>query len=366
MKPVKVGCIGCGNISHQYFRMQRNFPVLEMVACADLDRSKAEAAAKTYGVPRVLAVEELIASADVEIVLNLTIPQAHVSVARAALEQGKHCYMEKPLGVDREEALALVELARQTQLRIGCAPDTVMGAGIQTARKLIDEGTIGRPVGFQAFMYTPGHERWHPAPEFYYKPGGGPMMDMGPYYLTALLNLLGPMKRVMGFATVAIGERTIASEPLKGRKVTVETPDHYVGAIEFESGAAGVIAQSFAVEGAEYDGQHPIMIFGTDGAMKVPDPNQFDGSVQLFRDGAYEDQPHAFIEGYGRAVGLADMAHAIRKGRPHRCSLEQAYCVLDAMIGFRDASESGRAHLIEMPYERPAPMPADLPFGELD
>ena len=195
------------------------------------------------------------------------------------------------------------------------------------------------------------------------------MMDMGPYYLTALLNLLGPMKRVTGFASIAIPRRTITSEAKRGKVIEVQTPDHYAGAIEFESGVAGSIIQSFAMRNAEYDGNHPIVIYGTKATLKVPDPNTFDGVPQIRHEGGddkWHDVPHTFVAGYGRSIGLADMAHAVRGRRRHRCSLEQGYCVLDAMAGFLDASRNGRAHEIVGGYERPAPMPVDLPFGELD
>lgn len=369
MKPVNVGSIGCGNISGQYLSMGKQFPAVRVIACADLVRAKAEAASRQHGIERVLSPEELLADREIEIVLNLTIPKAHVPVSLAALEAGKHVYVEKPLGIDRAEGQRLLEKASATGLRVACAPDTFMGAGIQTCRKLIDEGALGEITAFTAFMISRGHEHWHPDPEFYYQAGGGPMMDMGPYYLTALLQLLGPMKRVTGFASIAIPRRTITSKPKNGSVIDVETPDHYSGAIEFASGVVGSVIQSFAMRNAEADGDHPIVIYGTKATLKVPDPNTFDGIPRIRHeggDGKWHDVPHAFVAGYGRSIGLADLAHAIRSGRAHRCSLEQAYCVLDAMQGFRDASGTGSAHAIDMPYERPKPMPAALPFGQLD
>jgi predicted dehydrogenase len=369
MKPVTVGCIGCGNISGQYLAMGRNFPHVRMVACADLDHARAEAASRAFGIGRALSTEALLADPDIEIVLNLTIPKAHVPVSLAALEASKHVYVEKPLGIDRDEAKALVAKARQTDLRVACAPDTFMGAGIQTCRKLVEDGVLGDLTAFTAAMVSRGHEHWHPAPAFYYQQGGGPMLDMGPYYVTALLQLLGPIRRVTGFASIAIPERTITSQPHAGGKISVETPDHYMGVLEFENGVVGSIIQSFAMRNAEVDADHPIVIYGTKATLKVPDPNAFDGVPKIRHeggDGAWHDVPHAFVAGYGRSIGLADLAAAIRKGRPHRCSLEQAFCVLDAMQGFREASDSGQAHLVTVPYERPAAMPANLPFGVLD
>src|SRR5688572_4734401 len=368
MQRVRVGVVGCGAISGAYLGMAKNFPVVEIAACSDINMECARAKAREFGVPRAVTVDELLADESIEVVLNLTVPKAHVPVAMRAVEAGKHTYCEKPLGVDREEGSKLIDAAKRANLRVGCAPDTFMGAGIQTARELIDDGAIGRPVAFTAFMLCPGHESWHPSPEFYYEVGGGPMFDMGPYYLTALLNLLGPVKRYSGTASIAIPERTITSEPKRGKKVRVQTPDHVAGTIEFESGAVGTIMTSFATRFGTYDGKQPITVYGTEGTIRVPDPNQFDGPVHLRRDRDedWQEVPHAFVAGYGRSVGLADMAYAIRSGRPHRASAEQAFAVLDLMQGFLDSSERGVALRPTTRYDRPAPMRADLPFGTLD
>lgn len=367
VQPVKVGVVGCGAISAQYFRAAARLPVLEMAACADLDPDRARARADEFAVPRVLSVDDLLLDPEIEVVLNLTVPRAHFPIAMAALERGKHTFSEKPLGVNREEGRLILEEAKRRGLRVGCAPDTFLGAGIQTARKAIDDGLIGRPVAFTALMLNRGHEHWHPSPEFYYETGGGPMFDMGPYYLTALLNLLGPIRRLSGLATVAIPERTITSRPKHGKKISVETPDHVCGLIEFQCGAAGALLTSFAVRHAVYDAKLPIVIYGTEGALQVPDPNTFDGVPQIRREGEdeWQELPHAFRTGYGRSIGLADMADAIRGGRPHRCSAEQAFTVLDAMQGFLDSSEEGLAIKPAIPYERPAPMPVGSAFGEL-
>lgn len=366
---VRVGIVGCGAISGAYLKMAPNFPILEMAACADLEPEKAQARAAEFGVPRVLTVDALLADLDIDVVLNLTVPKAHAPVALAALANGKHTFHEKPFGVTRAEGEAVLDAAAATHgLRVGCAPDTFLGAGIQTARKALDDGLIGRPVGFTAFMMSRGHESWHPSPEFYYEVGGGPMFDMGPYYVTALLNLLGPIRRITGLASIAIPERTITSQPKYGKKIQVETPDHICGALEFENGAVGTLITSFAVMQGGFGGPQPIVIHGTEGALRVPDPNGFDGPVHVrgTKDEEWQEVPHAFVKGYGRAVGLADMAHAIRSGRPHRASAEQAFAVLDAMQGFLDSSVSGCAVTPARAYERPAPMPANLPFGVLD
>ena len=368
MEPLRVGVIGCGAISGAYLDMAKRFPVVRIVAAADIHRAAAEAKAKEFRVPRVCSVDEILADASIELILNLTVPKAHAPMARAALNAGKHTYSEKPIGITRDEGKEILAAAASSKLRVGCAPDTFLGAGIQTARKLIDQGVIGRPVAFTAFMMNRGHESWHPSPEFYYEPGGGPMFDMGPYYLTAMLFLLGRIRRLSGMASTAIPQRTITSKPKAGSKITVQTPDHIAGTIEFENGAVGSIVQSFATWHPTYEQDRPITIYGTEGTMKVPDPNQFDGpvAIRLAKDSAWRDVPHEFVKGYGRSIGLADMASAIRLGRPHRCNGELAFAVLDAMQGFFDSSSSGQEYRPVANFDRPAPMPANVPSGTLD
>lgn len=368
LRPMKIGVLGCGNISKQYFTHAAKLDVLDVVAVADLNREAAEKAAAEYGVSKVLTPQQMIEGDDVEVVLNLTIPQAHVPLMLDALKHGKHTFCEKPLGVDREEGRKVLEAAKSTGLRVGVAPDTVLGSGIQTARKAVDDGRIGRPTAVTAVMAGGGHESWHPSPEFYYKPGGGPMMDMGPYYLTALLQILGPLRRVTGFANIAIPDRTITSQPLNGKKIEVETPDHYVGVMEFANGVTGTIVQSFAMPKSPHERSHPIQVFGTEGILKVPDPNNFDGVPMLLRHDQTEWTPlePATATGYGRAVGLADLCAAVQQDRPHRCNIDQGFVVLDAMQGFRDASESGKTHEIKVTYDRPPMMPAGAAFGVLE
>lgn len=365
---VRVGVVGCGAISGAYFKHAKDFPILDIVACADLNRQAAQKRADEFGIGRVLGVDELIKDEAVELVLNLTVPKAHVPIALAAIKAGKHTYSEKPLGVNRTQAKKVMDAAKKRRVKVGCAPDTVLGDGIQTARKAIDDGVIGRPVAFTAFLLCPGHERWHPNPQFYYEVGGGPMFDMGPYYLTALLNLLGPVRKISGMARIAISDRTILSEPKKGTKIRVETPDHICGTMEFKNGAIGLIGMSFAVKFPTHDSQFPITIYGTEGALKVPDPNGFDGKVCVRTDADkdWREIPPAFTLGYGRAVGLADMAQAIRSKRKFRCSGRQALAVVDLMQGFLDSARSQKVYKPTVPYERPAPMPAGLPFGTLD
>jgi len=366
MEPIRVGVVGCGAISKAYFTHGAKFQAISIDACADLLPEKAQEAAEKFGVPRALGVDELLDDPDINCVLNLTIPKVHAEVALRAIGAGKHVYSEKPLGVRREEGQQILRAAEQAGVRVGNAPDTFFGAGHQTVRKLIDDGQIGRPVAATAFMMGRGHESWHPNPEFYYEVGGGPMFDMGPYYLTDLIFLLGGIRRVHGATQIAIPERTITSQPKQGKKITVQTPDHVAGLIEFDNGAVGTIITSFATAFPTHTS--PITIFGTEGTIKAPDPNGFDGGVQLRRigDKDWRDVPPTHPTGYGRAVGLADMAQAIRSGRPHRASGELAFAVLDAMQGFLDAGKSGQAHDMVAKVDRPAPLPTELPPGRLD
>jgi len=356
--------VGCGAICGAYLGAGQQFRVLDFVACADLLPERAQARAQEFGVPRVCSVDDLVADPNVDVVLNLTVPKAHAGVATAALRAGKHTYAEKPFAVSREEGRPVYELAKKKQLRIGCAPDTFLGAGIQTCRKLIDDGWIGRPIGAAANMICHGHEDWHADPEFYYTTGGGPLFDMGPYYLTALVNLLGPVKRVTGSATITYPQRVVTSQPKYGTVLQVECPTHVMGIMEFANGAIGTIAMSFDVWAA----QVPCLeIYGTEGTLAAPDPNCFGGPVRLWRNGAWSEVPlsHGYAE-QSRSIGLADMAYGIRTGRPHRASGEMAFHVLDVMCGFYDAWEQGKWVALETTCERPAPLPLGLPAGTLD
>jgi predicted dehydrogenase len=348
--------VGCGKISEAYLRIARGFPVLDVVAVSDVLLERAKARAEEFGVPKACRPEELMADPAVEIVLNLTIPQAHASVARVALEAGKHAYNEKPLAVELADGAELLRIADQNKLRVGAAPDTFLGGGIQTCRDLIDKGAIGEPVAATAFLAIPGHESWHPDPAFYYQPGGGPMFDMGPYYLTALVSLIGPIRRVTGSARASFAERTITSEPKRGQKITVETPTHIAGVMDFANGAIGTIVTSFDV----WSHSLPrIEIYGSEGTLSVPDPNTFGGPVRLRRGREQEwtevpvTRPHTENS---RSLGLADMALAIRGDRPHRASGQLGYHVLEAMHGFLGASETGRHVELVSTVERPAPL----------
>ena len=270
---MKVGLIGCGNISPQYLTNLPAYPGVEVAACSDLITDKARSRAEEFGVPVVCTTEELLANPDIGIAVNLTQPANHKDVSLAAIAAGKHVYSEKPLAVERDDGDAVLRAAREAGVIVGCAPDTFLGAGIQTCRKLIDDGRIGRPIGAMASFLNHGHEHWHPDPSFYYEAGGGPMFDMGPYYLTALISLLGPVRRVSGAHGRAFDRRLITSEPLSGTMIDVEVSTHVTGLLDFENGAIGTIVTSFDVWASEIPW---LEIYGTEGTLSVPDPNTFD------------------------------------------------------------------------------------------
>ena len=358
--PVKIGIIGCGNISSIYFQTAQKLDILEVAACADLDLERAKARAAEYGITQACSVAELLADPNIQIVLNLTIPRAHFEVCLAALEAGKHTYVEKPLALTREQGQTLLGAAKAKGLRVGGAPDTFLGAGLQACRKVIDDGLIGEPVAATAFMLCHGHETWHPDPEFYYKPGGGPLFDMGPYYLTALVALMGPITRIAGSAQKAFAERTITSQPKHGQTIMVETPTHIAGTADFANGAVATLITSFDVWSSTLP---PIEIHGTLGSLSVPDPNGFGGTVRVNRGGSgWEDVPltHGFAEN-SRGLGVADMAYAILEDRPARASGDLTYHVLEAMWGFLDSSEQSRYYAMQSTVKRPAAMPEEWP-----
>ncbi|MCE5323043.1 Gfo/Idh/MocA family oxidoreductase [bacterium] len=356
--PTKIGLIGCGNISGIYFTNGKALEAIDIAACADLAIERASAKAEEFGCT-AMTVDQILADPEIEIILNLTIPKAHADVAVAALEAGKSVYGEKPLAITREDGKKILALAKEKELHVGCAPDTFMGGGIQTCIKLINDGAIGTPVAATAFMTTHGPERWHPDPEFFYKTGGGPMFDMGPYYLTALIAMLGGVDRVTGSTQISFPERTITSEPKKGTKIKVDVPTHIAGLMDFECGAVGTIMTSFDVWAAELP---RIEIYGSEGTLSVPDPNKFGGPVRLFKPGDdWTEVPltHGYAEN-SRGIGLADMAGAIRSGEAHRASGEMAYHVLDIMHAFNDSSKLGKHIKLESRCAKPKPLPIDL------
>jgi predicted dehydrogenase len=351
-KPLKVGIVGCGAIIAQYLTNFRKLHDIELVAVADLDPARAQAVADDYEGVRAVSVDELLAADDVELVLNLTIPAAHAEVALKAIAAGKSVYGEKPLAATTAEARTVLDAAHEAGVAVGCAPDTVLGTGIQTARKAIDDGLIGAPISASATMVTPGHERWHPNPDFYYQPGGGPLLDMGPYYVTALVTLLGPVVSVIGAASHTRNERTIGSGPRQGETVPVNTDSHVTGVLIHASGAMSTLLMSFdAVKSKSPN----IEIHGSTGSLVVPDPNYFDGEVQLFSLGADGWETLPVSAGYvdsGRGFGIADLASTARGEEP-RAGGALAYHALEVMESVLESAHSGRAVPIRSTVERP-------------
>ncbi len=400
-KTVKVAMVGVGAISGIYLQnITTVFRELDLVGVCDLIPERAEKGAAyvreqrekgaPVRVPKIYKdMYEAMDDPEVEVILNLTRPYEHFEVTKQALLHGKHVYSEKPLGVDMDEASQLIALAEEKNLRLGGAPDTFMGAGIQTARRLIDSGYIGDLVGASCAMVCHGHETWHPDPEFYYKRGGGPMLDMGPYYITALVQLLGQAKGLMGMTKRSFPQRLITSAPHRGETIHVDVDTWLSGNIEFTSGA---IAQVFTTFDVHYTAQARFEIYGTKGSLMVPDPNTFGGPVLLLRpeDAAAEAAaPKAdpglarrgvpdFYRGWkevpllydyaenSRGLGLADMAKAIRTGRDHRANYQQQRHVLELMTGFSKSCESGAYIPMQTKYTPTAPMENNPMHGILD
>jgi predicted dehydrogenase len=354
----KIGLIGCGNISAIYLKNLTASRDAQVIACADIDLDKARARAAEFGIPKACSVDELLSDPDVGLIVNLTIPQSHAGICLRALEAGKHVYVEKPLAVHPEDGARVLALAEAKGLRVACAPETFLGGGIQTCRKLIDDGEIGRPVAVNAFMMGEGPESWHPDPEFFYKAGAGPLFDMGPYYLTAMIFLLGGISRVTSSAATPFPRRQITSAPKSGTMIEVETPTHIAGVLDFASGAVATLVTSFDVQG---ETELPfIEIYGTQGTLRVPDPNGFGGEVTVRYAGKkeWEIVPLSFRYNENeRGVGVIDLARAIAEGRPHRASGHMALHVLEAMQGLLDSSAEGRDIVLPEFNARPEPMP---------
>ncbi|MGI5900155.1 MAG: Gfo/Idh/MocA family protein [Christensenellales bacterium] len=373
IKKIRIGFVGCGAISGIYFKnITGLFDELEIAGVCDLIPERAQNAAEEYGISRIYSdMHELFSDPNVDIVLNLTRPYEHFEVTKAALLAGKNVYSEKPLGASLGEGVELMRLAKEKGLMIGGAPDTFLGAGIQTCRKLIDDGFIGEPLGASAYMVCRGHETWHPDPEFYYKYGGGPMMDMGPYYLTAMVSLLGGISSVTGMSKTSFDQRTITSQPHYGDTIDVEVSTYVTGLMQFESGAIGTIFTTFDV----YKSETPrIEIYGSKGTLSVPDPNTFGGPVRLLR-GRQRGEESSFVEmpllfpyaQNSRALGLADMAKAIATGREFRACGDLTLHVLEVMCGFETASKSKTFVQIESKLtKRPQMMRDDNMKGVLE
>jgi predicted dehydrogenase len=366
--PVKVGIIGCGNISDAYFSGAAASGLIRIEACADLRPEAAQAKAAQHGVA-ALTVPALLDHPGIEIVINLTVPQAHVPVSQQILAAGKHVYLEKPLATDFAAASGLLAQASACGLRVGCAPDTFLGAGHQACRAAIDAGRIGAPVGGAVAMLSRGMESWHPNPEFFFKPGGGPVHDMGVYYVTQLVQLLGPVARVSAGASTGFAQRVIGSEPLRGRVIDVEVPTTVNGVLQFAGGANVAMSVSWDVWAHQ---RAPIEIYGTEGSLLGVNPNYFGGEPRISeRDGPWQpiaiaDHPFgadntttrtgARVANY-RAVGVIDMAMAIRHGRAHRASGELALHVLEVLDAFERSSAEGRHIPIQTTVQRPEPVP---------
>lgn len=379
MDPLRIGVIGCGRISDIYFKTLAKYPQVEVVACASLDLAESQAKAVQYNVAKACTPDELIADPAIEAILNLTIPAAHAEISKRALEAGKHVYSEKPLVADLKDGKQILDLAAEKGLLVGNAPDTFLGGRWQTVRKLIDEGAIGRPTGVMAFVGTHGTERHHPNPDFYYQTGGGPMLDLGPYYLTVMAFCLGPFARVAGLSNRAFDQRMIENGPRNGEMMPVEVDTHVQGLLEFESGAVGSITMSFDV----WDSETPrFEIYGENGVISISDPdpvhgaNIFQGDVLLRtrETSRWSHQPRPSGRDHwqvventfglnedSRGIGLVDLALAVREGRKPRASGELAYHVLEVMTGILDSPGQGRFVGIESSPEIPAILPTIFP-----
>ncbi len=372
LKPINIGIIGCGNISGIYLQNLPTFRDLNVLAVADLDLARAQAKAKEFNVPHALSVPELLSHPDIDAVLNITIPAAHAEVAMQALSNGKHVYNEKPLAVELSDAKAMLALAQSKNLRVGCAPDTFLGAGLQASRELLDQGKIGQAVHISGFMSYTGPDKWHPDPDFFFKHGAGPLFDMGPYYLTSFVMLFGSVKRVLASAKTTFAEREVGQGPKAGQKIKVETPTHIVSVLEFETGALGHLVTSFDM----VPGTSPsIEVYGTQGAITVPDPNSFGGlggkAITRWRDSSSDWSPESWHEEAltrpyqenSRGLGLADMLYAATENRPHRASGELAYHVLEIMHRTLESAREERFVDIESRVSRPELLEASYAKG---
>jgi predicted dehydrogenase len=353
--PVGVGVIGAGVISDTYLENLTAFPDVRVLAVADLDTGRAAAQAAKHGVPQGTTVAELLAHPEIELVVNLTIPAAHVEVGLSALDAGKSVWAEKPLALDRQTGRKLLDRAREKGLRVASAPDTVLGAGLQTARRAVDAGRIGEPRTALALFQTPGPESWHPAPEFLFQAGGGPLLDMGPYYLTELVQLLGPIHRVTGAGGQARTTRVIGSGPRAGTEFPVTVPTTVTALVEFTRGGSAQVVLSFDSALARTGF---VEVSGTLGTAVLPDPNRFDGATRLHLLGTEEPEELA-AQGHAasRGTGALELARAIRAGVPERASGELAYHVLDAMLAIDESITRGQPVEVESTVEVPPALP---------
>jgi predicted dehydrogenase len=351
---VVVGVIGAGVISNQYLENLTVFPDLDVRFVADIDLERAKAQADKYGVPGSGTVEELLADDDIEIVVNLTIPKVHVEVALQALAAGKNVWSEKPFALDRASGRELLEAAPTAGLRVATAPDTFLGSGIQSARRLIENGDIGAPLTALTLMQSPGPESWHPNPDFLFQEGAGPLFDIGPYYLTALVQIFGPVARVSASASRARETRVIGSGPRAGEEFAVTVPTHVSALYEFESGQTAQAVFSFDSK----LGRTQFEVAGVDGTLVVPDPNTFEGELLVHGGDGIETVPSTGTTD-SRGIGVVELARAIRAGVPERASGEQAYHVLDIMVSTIEAGESRTPVEVESTVDVAPALPED-------
>ena len=364
MTKLGIGIIGCGNISTAYLKLAPLFKGLEVRAVADINMDAAKARAAEFNV-KAQSVDDLLANPALDIVINLTIPDAHYPITKRILEAGKHAYSEKPLVLTLEQGTTLRDLAKAKGLSVGCAPDTFLGGAHQQARAILDEGTIGEITTGNAAIQAHGPESWHPSPEFFYQPGAGPVMDMGPYYIATLINLLGPVKRVGALTSSAEPERTIGSGPRQGQKIKVNTPSNIQALLEFHSGATVSFSASWDVW---HHKRNHFELYGTKGTLYVPDPNFFGGTVEVALAGGEAQVQSPWDHPFGkinqnhngrdlanyRTAGLADMAQAHMEGRDHRCSLERTLHGVDVMTSILKSGETGQFVTLTTTCTRPA------------
>ncbi|MCO5732726.1 Gfo/Idh/MocA family protein [Rhizobium sp. SSA_523] len=350
-KELGVGIIGCGNISTTYLSLAPLFRGIKMLACADVNPNAAQLRAEEYGVT-AQSIDDLLSNDELDVIVNLTVPAAHFAVSKAILEAGKHVYSEKPLVLSLEEGEALRSLAKEKTLAIGCAPDTFLGGAHQLARKYIDEGGIGRITSGTCHVMSPGMEMWHPNPGFFFLAGGGPILDLGPYYIANLINLIGPVKRVAALTSMANTSRTVTSQPLAGTVIPVETPTNIHALLEFVSGATITLSASWDVWSHRHNNME---LYGTEGSIFVPDPNFFGGTVEASGKNKdiqpLEEWDHPFGKpnqespqgprANYRTAGLADMAMALISGRDPRCSLDRTLHGIDVMTSILKSGQDG-------------------------
>ena len=355
MEKTRIGIMGCGKISEIYITNFQGMhaDVIDLVAVSSRHLDRAQACADRFGIPYAMDPDEFYASDKFDVVIDLTVPKAHYEVNKKALEAGKHVYTEKPLAMNYEQGLELIALAEKNHHRLGGAPDTFFGAGVQTARAAVDSGMIGEPVAFTAFMMCHGWEVFHPNPDFYYAKGGGPMYDMGPYYLTALFNILGPVKAVSAMNSNPITHREIVVGPRKGEELPIEMPTHVVGTMEFQNGAIGSMITSFDVWPVDLP---YITIYGTKGTLVAPNPDLFSGEVRVYNGESDEWQKLPFVNDClenSRGIGVRDMCLAIREERMHRANSGMMNHVLEIMDAFHRSAETESEIVLRSAPPRP-------------